>query len=97
MVVGQVTGLRRCTEEVAGRQPDAAHLQTRLPLVVVLDVRRHRQDVVLIANAQISLVVDVAELSLAAGHLRQGAVQVVVVLKRAIVDHGTDVRVLVLR
>lgn len=93
MVVAQVAGGGRHAKVKARGKSNSFSVETLLPVATSVDVRAQRERVIVVANADVRVVVDAAELGLAAGELRVRPVLVVVVADGRIVDHCRDVRV----
>ncbi len=91
-----LTGGGGDSEVVARGQLDPLHPEALLPGPPVAQVVRDGEDVPLVADGHVGVVLQVAELDLAAAHHGVGAVAVVVVVQAAVVHHGGEVGVLVL-
>jgi len=95
VVVRQITGCRRRSEEVTGWQFDSLDAEAGGPRVPVVEVVRDGQLVVVVLDGQVRVVLEVPELDLAPADHGVRAVTVVVVIQAAVVDHAGQVRVLV--
>lgn len=93
VVVAQLTGGRRHAKVEAGGEANSFGVEALLPVAAPVDVGSKCQCVIVVANADVGVVLDAAELGLAAGELRVRPVLVVVVADGRIVDHRRDVRV----
>lgn len=97
MVIGQVACCGRQTEEKTCWQLDIVYHKTVFPFVTILQIRRYGKNIVLVSDADVRLVVYITEANLTTCKLCVRAIPIMIVAPGAVVHHGTQIGMLVLK